>query len=321
MTINKVIIILGGPNSIFLEILFKFFKSKKFNYLKKKIILIGSYDLSKKQMKELNYNFKFNIINKIDESKKNKINIINVDYHFKKEFSKITNKSNRYISKCFKIGLEIIKKNKNIGLINGPISKKHFLKKKYLGITEYLAKKTKSINQVMLIYNEKLSVSPITTHIPIKHVSSQISKKKIINNVLKISNFYKKIFKIKPKIAILGLNPHCETIDKKTEEKQKIIPAIKYLSKKKINIKGPFSPDTFFLKKNIKTFDVVVGMYHDQVLTPIKTLFNFDAINITLGLPFIRVSPDHGPNYDMIGKNVSDPSSIFCAMKFFNKIS
>ena len=321
MTISKIIIILGEPNSIFLEILFKFFKSKKFNYLKKKIILIGSYDLSINQMKKLNYNFKLNIINKIDESKKNKINIINVDYHFKKEFSKITNKSNRYISKCFKIGLEIIKKNKNIGLINGPISKKHFLKKKYLGITEYLAKKTKSINQVMLIYNEKLSVSPITTHIPIKHVSSQISKKKIINNVLKISNFYKKIFKKKPKIAILGLNPHCETIDKKTEEKQKIIPAIKYLSKKKINIKGPFSPDTFFLKKNIKTFDVVVGMYHDQVLTPIKTLFNFDAINITLGLPFIRVSPDHGPNYDMIGKNVSDPSSIFCAMKFFNKIS
>ena len=321
MTINKIIIILGEPNSIFLEILFKFFKSKKFNYLKKKIILIGSYDLSINQMKKLNYNFKFNIINKIDESKKNKINIINVDYRFKKEFSKITNKSNRYISKCFKIGLEIIKKNKNIGLINGPISKKHFLKKKYLGITEYLAKKTKSINQVMLIFNEKLSVSPITTHIPIKHVSSQISKKKIINNVLKISNFYKKIFKKKPKIAILGLNPHCETIDKKTEEKQKIIPAIKYLSKKKIHIKGPFSPDTFFLKKNIKTFDVVVGMYHDQVLTPIKTLFNFDAINITLGLPFIRVSPDHGPNYDMIGKNVSDPSSIFCAMKFFNKIS
>jgi len=178
MTINKIIIILGEPNSIFLEILFKFFKSKKFNYLKKKIILIGSYDLSINQMKKLNYNFKFNIINKIDESKKNKINIINVDYHFKKEFSKITNKSNRYISKCFKIGLEIIKKNKNIGLINGPISKKHFLKKKYLGITEYLAKKTKSINQVMLIYNEKLSVSPITTHIPIKHVSSQISKKK-----------------------------------------------------------------------------------------------------------------------------------------------
>ena len=320
MTINKIIIILGEPNSVFLEILFKFFKSNKFSYFKNKIVLIGSYDLSLNQMKKLNYNFKLNIIKKIDESKKNKINIINVDYAYKNEFSKISNKSNIYISKCFKIGLEIIKKNKNISLINGPISKKNFLKKKYLGITEYLAKKTKSKNQVMLIYNEKLAVSPITTHIPIKHVANQISKKKIINNVFKINSFYKVFFKKKPKIAILGLNPHCETIDKKSEEKQKIIPAIKYLSKKRININGPFSADTFFLSKNIKKFDVVIGMYHDQVLTPLKTLYNFDAINVTLGLPFIRVSPDHGPNFNMIGKNISDPSSIFCAMKFFKKI-
>jgi len=320
MTINKIIIILGEPNSVFLEILFKFFKSNKFSYFKNKIVLIGSYDLSLNQMKKLNYNFKLNIIKKIDESKKNKINIINVDYAYKNEFSKISNKSNIYISKCFKIGLEIIKKNKNISLINGPISKKNFLKKKYLGITEYLAKKTKSKNQVMLIYNEKLAVSPITTHIPIKHVANQISKKKIINNVFKINSFYKVFFKKKPKIAILGLNPHCETIDKKSEEKQKIIPAIKYLSKKRININGPFSADTFFLSKNIKKFDVVIGMYHDQVLTPLKTLYNFEAINVTLGLPFIRVSPDHGPNFNMIGKNISDPSSIFCAMKFFKKI-
>ena len=318
---KPIIIVSGEPNSIFLEILFKFFKSKKFNYFKKTIILIGSYDLSLIQMKKLKYNFNFNVIKNINESKKKKINIINVDYVLKNNFYKIPNKSNRYISKCFDVALEIIKKNKNIGLINGPISKKHFLKKKYLGITEFLAKKTKSKNEVMLIYNENLSVSPVTTHIPIKYVSKQISKKKIINNVLKIITFYKKRFKKNPKIAILGLNPHCETVDKNSEEKSIIEPAVKNLSNKKINIYGPFSPDTFFLKKNIKKFDVVVGMYHDQVITPIKTLFNFNAINITIGLPFIRISPDHGPNYDMVGKNSSDPSSIFCAMKFFNNIS
>ena len=86
-----------------------------------------------------------------------------------------------------------------------------------------------------------------------------------------------------------------------------------------ISVKGPFSADSFFLKKNIEEYDVVIGMYHDQVLTPLKTLFNFDAINITIGLPFIRVSPDHGPNSDMYLKNKSDPSSIFCAMDFLNK--
>ena len=133
--------------------------------------------------------------------------------------------------------------------------------------------------------------------------------------------FYKSKLKKIPKIAILGLNPHCETTDKISEEKTEIIPAINYLKKKKIKISGPFSADTFFLKKNIKEFDVVVGMYHDQVLTPIKTLFKFKAINVTVGLPFVKVTPDHGPNFEMIGKNKSDPSSIIYAFKFLNKIN
>ena len=90
--------------------------------------------------------------------------------------------------------------------------------------------------------------------------------------------------------------------------------------KNKIKVEGPFPADTFFLEKNLKKFDVVIGMYHDQVLTPIKTLFNFDAINVTLGLPFIKVTPDHGPNQEMIGTNKSDPSSIFLAIDFLNKI-
>ena len=83
---------------------------------------------------------------------------------------------------------------------------------------------------------------------------------------------------------------------------------------------GLFRLILFFLKKNIDKYDVVIGRYHDQVLTPIKTLYNFNAINITLGLPFIRISPDHGPNFEMLGKNKSDPSSFFCAMRFINKI-
>ena len=83
---------------------------------------------------------------------------------------------------------------------------------------------------------------------------------------------------------------------------------------------GPFSADTIFLKKNRKKFDVIVGMYHDQVLTPIKKIFEYDAINITLGLPFIRISPDHGPNEQMVGKNLSDPLSLIKAITFFEKI-
>ena len=319
MNTNIILIILGEPNSTFSEILFKFFKSKIFKKLNKKIVLIGSHKLLLKQMNKLNYKIKLNEISKINNSLE-KLNIFNVNYSFKKTFSKISDHSNNYIDSCFKLGLALMKKNKVLGLINGPISKKHFLKKKFPGITEYVAKKTNSKEPVMLIYNKDLAVNPLTTHIPIKDVTKFIKKKKIINHVNKIDNFYKLKLGKKPNIAVLGLNPHCETIDNISEEKKEIIPAIKYLSKKKIKVKGPFAADTFFLKKNIKKFDVVIGMYHDQVLTPVKTLFKFEAINITIGLPFVKITPDHGPNYEMLGKNKSDPSSIFYAFDFLNKI-
>ena len=91
------------------------------------------------------------------------------------------------------------------------------------------------------------------------------------------------------------------------------------LIKQKFLVSGPFPADTIFTKSLLKLYDVVVGMYHDQVLTPIKTLFNFNAINITLGLPFIRISPDHGPNSSMLGKNLSDPKSLIEALKFLDK--
>jgi 4-hydroxy-L-threonine phosphate dehydrogenase PdxA len=320
MNSNFILIILGEPNSTFSELLFKYFKSKNFKKSKDTIVLIGNNKLLKKQMKKLNYNFLINEIIDIKNAKKKIINIINVEFKFKKTFTKITSSSNKYIEKSFSIGLKLLKLHNLNKLINGPVSKTHFLKKKFPGITEYIGFKTKSKNQVMLIYNKNLAVTPLTTHIPIKDVARNIKKNKIINTATKINEFYKTKLKRKPKIAILGLNPHCESIAKKSEETVEISPAVKYLVKKKIKIFGPFPADTFFLKKNIKKFDVVIGMYHDQVLTPIKTLFKFKAINITIGLPFIKVTPDHGPNYEMIGKNKSDPTSIFYALDFLNKI-
>ena len=216
--------------------------------------------------------------------------------------------------------MKIITKNKLSKFINGPISKKHFLKGKSLGITEYLAKKTKHTNQVaMLIFNKKLSVSPLTTHLALKDVHKYVSKKKIYSHTKLIIDFYKKNFNKKPKIAITGLNPHCESNFQNSEEKTIIIPAIKQLKSKNINVDGPFPADTIFIKNHLKNYDVVIGMYHDQVLSPMKALFAFDAINITLGLPFIRISPDHGPNSSMLGKNLSDPKSLREALKFLDK--
>ena len=318
---NPIIIVAGEPYSIFLEILFKSLKKNKF---KKPIILIVSKKLFIKQMNKLKFKFKLNLINinRIDDSviSLKKINIIDVQFNFKKTFDKISNRSNNYISECFKIALKLLKDKKYVGLINGPISKKNFLNVNYLGITEFLANKTKKKNRVaMLIYNKKLSVSPITTHLPIKEVHKNITKNKIIYQAKLIKEFYLKKFKINPKIAITGLNPHCESNYKSSEEEKIIKPAIKYLKDKKFIVAGPIPADTIFMKEQSKKYDVIIGMYHDQVLTPAKSIFGFDAINITLGLPFVRISPDHGPNWSMLGKNKSNPESLIKALKFFDK--
>jgi len=320
--VNKkpIIVVSGEPYSIFFEI---FFKSKKKINLKRPIILIGSKKLLIKQMFKLKFNFGINLIPKVnidfDLLDNKKINLIDVNFKFKKTFDKITTKSNSYINKSFEIALKILQKEKCAGLINGPISKKYFLKGKTLGVTEYLLKKTKVENVAMLIFGNDLSVSPITTHLALKNVHKYISKKNIYQHVKLITEFYKVKFNKKPKIAITGLNPHCESNFKDCEEDRIIIPAIKKLKTQNFTVEGPFPADTIFIKENLKKFDVIVGMYHDQVLAPMKSLLGFNAINITLGLPFVRISPDHGPNYKMLGKNLSNPQSLINALKFLDK--
>ena len=274
-------------------------------------------------MKKLNLNKKIKIINlkKITKYQlDNKvINLINVNYSQKKPFEKISKKSNNYINDSFLIATKLIKQGFTDKLINGPISKKTFLNKKKLGITEYISDKFRIKNNAMLIYNKKLAVCPVTTHVPLKYVVQRISKKLIIDKIKLINNFYKQKLKLKPKLAVLGLNPHCETTSNFDEDKRIILPAINFLKSKNYSVYGPYSADTIFLKQNRLKYDVVIGMYHDQVLSPLKTLFEYDAINITLGLPFIRISPDHGPNEHMLGKNKSNPLSLLRAISFLDK--
>ena len=320
MNRKPILIVAGEPNSVFLEILFKAYKSKKFP---SPLILIASHKLLKLQMKALKFKKKINLLklNKINQYKLNNksINLINEDFKTNKAFQKMSLNSNKYINNCFEIAIKLIKSGFSNKLINGPISKKNFLNKKFLGMTEYFANKFKKKNVAMIIYNKSLSVCPVTTHLPLKAVTKKINKKTITHKVNLINNFYKKSFGFKPKIAVTGLNPHCESIDVFNEDSKILIPTIKYLKKRGAKIFGPFPADTIFLKNNRKNFDVVLGMYHDQVLAPIKTLFEYDAINITLGLPFIRISPDHGPNENMLGKNKSNPLSLIKAIKFLDK--
>jgi len=309
---NKpIIIVTGEPKSIFFEILFKSLKSNNF---KSPLILISSLKNLKSQMKT--FNFKKNI---------KLINLKNLRHYNlnNKTINLIEVKNNKvtsvFIKDCFDIAFKILKSGYTNKFINGPIDKSKFLNKKFLGITEYISNKFKANNTAMLIYNKELSVSPLTTHLPIKLVSKKITQKLIINKVILIDKFFRINIGFKPKIAVTGLNPHCESILKINEDSKIIFPVINKLKKRGFKISGPFPADTIFLKQNRQKYNVIIGMYHDQVLTPLKTLKEYDAINITIGLPFLRVSPDHGPNEKMINKNLSSPTSLIKAIKFLDK--
>ena len=315
---KKIILITGDPNSINSEIVFKCWK-KLSKQVRKKIYFVSNYNLLKAQFKILNYKIKLkNVKNVRDNIKTNKLKVLNIDLNYKNPFKVSQNEASKFIIKSLNFSHKLGLEKDILGIINCPINK-NLLNKK-MGVTEYLANKcnVKDNTEVMLIRNKSLAVAPITTHLDIKQVSKKIEILTIIKKVKTINDWFKKMFNKKPKIAILGLNPHNAELRINSEERKIIIPAIKKLKKFNIKLTGPHVSDTFFINE-YKTVDVVVGMFHDQVITPFKTIFKFDAINITLGLKYLRVSPDHGVATNLIRKKKADSTSLFKCINFINK--
>ncbi len=319
---RKIIIFTGDPNSINSEIIYKTW-NKLDKKLKKRIYFISNYNLIKSQFKKLKYNTKINKVKNIfDQEGSLNIKIIDVNLKFQNPFSVKKSIASKFIKNSLEVCHNLALKNYTQGFINCPIDKNLLNSRKKIGVTEYLASKCniKNNKEAMLIYNKKFSVSPLTTHLDIKEISKKITSALIINKIKTLNQWYKKKLKKKPKIAVLGLNPHNAELRKNSEEKRIIIPTIRKLEKSGINIKGPFVADTFFMD-SFKKFDLLIGMYHDQVLTPFKSIYKFDAINITIGLKYIRTSPDHGTAKSMIGKNKANPSSLIKCIDFINKSS
>ncbi len=313
---NSFIIVLGEPNSINSEILAKSIANKN------RAIIIGSYDLFKAQLKILKIKRKLIKISKIEELKKNieALNVLDIPLKFKNPFAVNPKESSKYVKKCLEISHKLCSQKKIKGMINCSVNKKNLFNNKNMGVTEFLAKKNNVRNsEVMIIYNKKLSVVPITTHIPVKKISSSLKKNLLIKKIKSLHTNYLKYFKKKPNIAVLGLNPHNLEFKKDSEEAKIILPAIKYL-KRKYNISGPYASDTIFFENNLKKFNVIVGMYHDQVLTPFKALFGLNAINITMGLPYIRLSPDHGIADDKKKLNIASPLSLNMCIETMTKL-
>ena len=316
---KKIILISGDPNSINSELIYKSLKKIKKN-IKKKIYLISNYKLLNSQLKKLKYNLNISKVKNLNQKlKNNNIKVIDINLKSTSPFDVKKKEASNYVMQCLNVAHNLAIKESNISLINCPISKQ-LLKRQKIGVTEYLASKSKIHDDsvAMLIFNEKLSVCPITTHIDVNEIRKKLKKVTIIKKIKTIDKWYKHKYKKKPKIGILGLNPHNAELRNNSEEKKIIIPAINKLKKNGILVNGPLVADTVFIN-DFKKYNVIVGMYHDQVLTPFKTIFKFNAINVTLGLKYTRVSPDHGVATNLIGKNKANPESLIKCINFVNK--
>ncbi len=316
---KKIIIVFGDPNSINSEIIFKSWKKLSLN-IKKKIYLISNFELLKSQFKKLKYNIKLKkVYNLSTKATKNELKVIDIKLNFINPF-KVTDKTaSKFVINSLNLAHKLALNKDVCGIINCPINKK-LLKNKNTGVTEFLANKCKITNksEVMLIYNEKFSVTPITTHIDIKNISKRLSSNILFKKIETINNWFGDKKNMRPSIGVLGLNPHNAELRADSEEKKLIIPALKKLKRLNIKVDGPLVADTIFIK-DYKKYNVIVGMYHDQVLIPFKTLFKFNAINITLGLKYLRVSPDHGTASNLIGRKIANHKSLKKCIEFVNK--
>ncbi len=207
------------------------------------------------------------------------------------------------------------------GLLTMPINK--FWAKlagfSYEGQTEFLAQACNVREYAMLMYSEKLKVVPFTTHIPLREVPERIRKDDIVKKVKLIDREFKRLFGIEPVVGILGLNPHAGDMGVIGEEDMKeIAPAVEALKREGYKVEGPLSPDSAFLNIN---YDVYLCMYHDQGLIPFKMLAFREGVNLTLGIPFVRTSPDHGVAYDIAWKGIADEGPSLNALKLCERLA
>ncbi|MCX8094068.1 MAG: 4-hydroxythreonine-4-phosphate dehydrogenase PdxA [Candidatus Goldbacteria bacterium] len=216
--------------------------------------------------------------------------------------------------------IDLANSKKIDGIVTAPINKHalHMAGLKYPGHTEILAKFSKTKKYAMMLMGDRLKIILVTMHVSLKDVSEKLNIQKIFDKIDITHKSLIKDFKIKnPRIAVLGLNPHAgEAGAFGREEIEIITPAIKKAKLKNINVTGPYPPDTIFHKVvNEKSHDAVICMYHDQGLIPLKLLSFDTGVNVTLGLPFVRTSPDHGTAYDIAGTGKASCNSILSALK------
>lgn len=324
----RVGISIGDFNGIGPEIIMKSLKDKTITDFFTPVIF-GSGKLFTYQKNIFNLNLNFNYINETSQAHAGKLNMVNlVKDNVNVELGVPTEESTKMAIDSLEAATEALIKGDIDVLVTAPINKDEMVKMgfKHAGHTGYFEEKFNK-KGLMFLVTEDLKVAVSTHHIPISQVAENISKEKIKKQIKALNQTLIEDFNIaKPKIAVLGLNPHAGDGGVIGNEEIEIIsPAIKELSDNGILAFGPFPADSFFQPNKYKGFDAVLAMYHDQGLAPFKTLAYEEGVNYTAGLPFIRTSPDHGVAYDIAGKNLADEQSfteaIFTAIKIFKNRS
>ena len=310
----KVGVSIGDLSGIGLEIIIKTFKDNRMMDFCTPIIF-GSTQATSIHRKALEMqDFNFHVIHDIKDINHKKANLFNI---WNKDIDITVGTSNDQSGELafdsLKRATKALKNNEIDALVTAPINKSSVKKKEtsFIGHTEFLEENFEG-DALMIMISEKMKIAFVTSHIPLNEVKNKITTNNIITKTKKLNIALVQDFGIrKPKIAILGLNPHAgENGMLGFEENEQIIPAIKKLKEKKILAFGPYPADSFFTSKNLTHFDGILSMYHDQGLTAFKTLSFSNGVNFTAGLNIIRTSPVHGTAYEIAGKGIADEKSF-----------
>jgi 4-hydroxythreonine-4-phosphate dehydrogenase len=311
----KIGISIGDVNGIGLEVILKtLIEPAILNYCTP--IVYGHTKVTSFHRKALRLGeLSFNVIPDAGSANPKRVNLINCwEEDVKIELGQSTPTGGKYALLSLEKATEDLTSGVIDALVTAPINKHNIQSEtfNFPGHTEYLQEKSGSSDVLMFLVSENLRVGVVTGHIPVSAVATQITAEKIIRKLTLMNESLKKDFWIeKPKIAVLGLNPHAGDNGLLGKEEQEIIaPAIQAAFDKGVICFGPYAADGFFGNGTYKQFDAVLGMYHDQGLIPFKTIAFGSGVNFTAGLKFVRTSPDHGTGYDIAGKNVADPSSF-----------
>lgn len=315
---NKIIhigITQGDINGIGYEVIFKTLLDQRINE-SCMITVYGSPKIAAYHRKALRIqNFSFNIIKRASEAFDKRPNLINVnDDHVRVELGKVTPVAGQAAFQAIDRAVQDLKMGEIDALVTAPIQKESIQSEdfKFPGHTEFLESKFTESKSLMLLCSEVLKVGVVAGHVPISQVPSYISKDRILEKLRILNQSLEVDFNIrKPKIAVFGLNPHAGDNGLLGNEEIEIIkPALDQAREEGIIAMGPFAADGFFGSVNLKKFDAILSMYHDQGLAPFKAISFDNGVNFTAGLPVVRTSPDHGTAMDISGKGVASENSF-----------